>query len=607
MVKKIFDIKGMNCNSCAMLIEKELKDKVNSVSASYSKEQAEIDFDTEKISEDEVKDKINNLGYEVLDKNQEKNINNNYIEYKDLTQDKGKISEDKIKDKTKSISYKVASNNEDDNEKNKEDESSEEDNEENKEDEGSEENNKDNNKDDEEIKILENKLAQKKEEAKRKKLKENYKKKKNKEDVEEEPEVEGKVEKEDFIDKIGFYILIGSVILLLFVIYYFFFRNTQLPNIKIPELGDKTSLILLFFAGILTGFHCISMCGGFVISYTAKNALNGHKSFKQHLVYGGSKVISYIIIGGIFGLIGGVIAFSIGLRSWVAVLAGLFMIFYALSMFGLKFFRKFQFNPKFLTNIASSESSKYKGPYSRPLITGLLNGLFLACGPLQAMYLYAMGTGSFTSGATSLAAFGLGTLPVMLGFGSLATIISHKTTQKILKISAIIVLILGLIMLNRGLTLMGSSYSFDAIKQKISGGNINQASVGSNTGVTINNGIQEVNMDVGAGGYSPNSFVLKKGVPVKWNVNVKQLTGCNSELVMNDYNIDARLKQGINVFEFTPDKTGTIRFSCGMGMIRGSFIVTETGAASQEEIKANIPAAGMQCGGSSGGGCGCGG
>ncbi len=42
-------------------------------------------------------------------------------------------------------------------------------------------------------------------------------------------------------------------------------------------------------------------------------------------------------------------------------------------------------------------------------------------------------------------------------------------------------------------------------------------------------------------------------------------------------------------------------------MLRGSFIVTETGTASQEQVKAATPPKGMQCGGGSGGGCGCGG
>ncbi|MDO8516526.1 MAG: sulfite exporter TauE/SafE family protein [Nanoarchaeota archaeon] len=482
-VKKVFKIKGMHCNSCAMLIEKEFGKEVNKIKASYADGKAEIDFDPSRISEKEIIKRIGKLGYEVI--------------------------------------------------------------------------------------------ADKKE---------------NKES-----------------DNIGFYFMIGSILLFLVVAYFLFFNNISLPEIQVPQVGDNVGLVLLFLAGLLVGFHCVAMCGGFVVSYTAKNAINGHKSFTQHLVYGGSKVISYTIIGGIFGLIGGIFAFSIGLRGWVAILAGLFMIFYSLGMFGIGFFKKFQFNPKFLSKIANSESSKYNGAYSRPLATGLLNGLFIACGPLQAMYIYAAGTGSFISGATSLMAFGLGTLPIMLGFGSLTTVISHKTTKKILKISAIIVLILGLVMLNRGLTLTGSNYNYDSIKAQVFGVSNNAITSNSNN-VVINNGIQEVNMEVSGSGYSPNSFVLKKGVPVKWNVNVKQLTGCNSELVSNEYNVNARLKQGLNTFEFTPDKTGTFGFSCGMGMIRGSFIVTDSGIASQQEVKAATPAKGSTCNmGSGGGGCGCGG
>lgn len=350
------------------------------------------------------------------------------------------------------------------------------------------------------------------------------------------------------------------------------------------------------------------MCGGFVVSYTAKNAIEGKKDFGQHLVYGGSKVLSYTIIGAIFGLIGGIFVFSTKLRGTVAILAGIFMIFYAFSMFGFKFFRRFQLNPKFLMKLGVKASRNSKGKYKRPIITGLLNGLFIACGPLQAMYLYAAGTGSLLVGAKSLAVFGLGTLPIMLGFGSLATVISHKTTQKILKISAIIVLVLGLIMLNRGLIISGSLGSFDSIKAGIIGFAGNAGAGGSGSGnVVQNNGVQEVNMNVDASGYSPNSFVIKQGIPVKWNINVQQLTGCNSELIMGAYGIDIRLKQGLNTVQFTPNKAGTIQFSCGMGMLRGSFIVTETGTATPQQVASATPKAGGSCSmGSGGGGCGCG-
>lgn len=446
-MQKRFSIKGMSCNSCAMLIEKELKEKVNKISVNYSKEEMDIDFDENKISENEIKESVKKLGYEI---------------------------------KEKEIKHKK--------------------------------------------------------------------------------------------DKFGFIILGISVILFLAVLYFVVLKNFnfKLPDIQIPNAGENVDLILLFAAGLLTGFHCISMCGSFVVSYTAKNALNGHKSFRQHLVYGGAKVISYTIIGGIFGLIGGFIAFNAGLRGAVAIFAGVFMIFYALSMFGFKFFRKFQFNPKFLTKAAVNASAKSKGPYKGPLFTGLLNGLFIACGPLQAMYLYAAGTGNFFTGMASLAAFGLGTLPVMLGFGSLATVISHKTTAKILKFSAIIVLILGLVMINRGLAVTGSGYDIQSLISNLRGaGGVTTSNV-----VLDNNKNQIINMDVDASGYNPNSFVIKQGVPVTWNINVKQLTGCDQELIMNAYGIDIKLKQGLNTAQFTPNKTGTISFSCGMGMLRGSFIVT---------------------------------
>ena len=517
-MKKIFLIKGMHCNSCAQLIEDKLKEKVNSVSVSYASENAEIDFDSGKISEDEIKDTIKQAGYEAK-------------ESKTLIQDNNNNQE---QDTLNSI-----------------------------------------------------------------KTEEEYNQEHNK-------------SKKAFLteENIGWFVMIGSIVLLAFVLYYYF--QTLNISLNIPETGESSSLFLLFGIGILTGFHCIAMCGGFVVSYTTKNAIKGYKGYSQHLVYGSSKVLSYAFIGGIFGLIGGVIAFSVGLRGWIAIFAGVFMVFYALSMFGFKFFRKFQFNPRFLTKVATSASKEAQGPYKAPFITGILSGLFIACGPLQAMYLYAMGTGNFFLGASGLAAFGLGTLPVIIGFGSFTTAISHKATKRILKLSAILVLILGLIMLNRGLTVLGSPYSYDSIKETI---------IMPETGnVIIKNGYQEINMEVNRYGWSPNSFVLKKGVPVKWNIDVKELTGCNNEIIVRDYGLDIKLKKGLNVAEFTPTRTGTVRWSCWMGMIPGSFVVTESGSASAGEIEAAaVPAgqggctAGSNCGSSTcgaaqgTGGCGCGG
>ena len=395
----------------------------------------------------------------------------------------------------------------------------------------------------------------------------------------------------------GWIVLIASSLVLLYFLYGFI----EGLNINLPEIGESTSLFLLFFVGILTGFHCIAMCGGFMVSYTAKNAINGHKSFYQHFVYGTSKTISYTVIGAFFGLIGSIFFFSPALRGGVAVFAGVFMIFYSLSMMGFGFFRKFQFNPKFLTKIATK---KYSGVYFGPMMTGLLNGLFIACGPLQALYLYAAGTGSPFQGGLALMAFGLGTLPVMLGFGGVTNVISGKATKKILKISAIIVMILGLIMLNRGLALTGSGYDVKSIGAKFS-------NVGINANVVVEDGYQIIEMDVLRSGWSPNSFVLQKGVPVKWIIDGKELTGCNNAIQVPKLDLEFDIKKGKQTIEFTPEEEGVISWSCWMGMIQGTFIVTDDGSASQEQVKiadTRAASSGGSCGGSCGGcGGGCGG
>ena len=136
-------------------------------------------------------------------------------------------------------------------------------------------------------------------------------------------------------------------------------------------------------------------------------------------------------------------------------------------------------------------------------------------------------------------------------------------------------------MINRGLELTGSPISFSSITAQVSG---------SKTASIENNGYQEINMTINGGVWSPNVFVLKKSVPVKWNINVVKPAVCNDEeILINQYNIDAKLNNtGLSTIEFIPNETGTIKWSCWMGMITGSFIVTDTGTADQQQIDTQI-------------------
>lgn len=85
---------------------------------------------------------------------------------------------------------------------------------------------------------------------------------------------------------------------------------------------------------------------------------------------------------------------------------------------------------------------------------------------------------------------------------------------------------------------------------------------------------QIIKMDQVGGGYKPNKLTVKKGIPVKWIITSKSQS-CSSTIYSSKLNIYQDLNPGENVINFTPTETGTINFSCAMGMYTGQIIVTE--------------------------------
>jgi len=395
--------------------------------------------------------------------------------------------------------------------------------------------------------------------------------------------------------------IIGWSMAIIGIIIAGYFILNYIEGIKIPQITQNMGIGLVFIVGLLTGFHCISMCGGFVISYTAKDAKEKKKSYKSHFLYGAGKTVSYTIIGALFGLLGSIIAFTPKIRGIAGILAGVFLIIFGLNMLNaVPGLRKFRIKtPKSLNRFIG------KNQNSSPLVIGLLNGLMIACGPLQAIYIMAAGTGSMIEGAKVLFIFGLGTLPALLGFGFIASVLSNKATQKILKASGAIVIVLGLIMVNRGLALTGTGFDTKSILTSVSAGN----EITGNSIIELKNGYQEIRMDVTRSGWVPDKFVLKKDVPVKWIINGKEITGCNNAIQVPKFNLEFDIKKGEQIIEFTPTKEGVIPWSCWMGMIPGTFVVKEDidlndKVAIQNEIE-KVPAKSSSVG-TCGGGCGCG-
>ena len=403
--------------------------------------------------------------------------------------------------------------------------------------------------------------------------------------------------------------IIGILAVLIFGIGYFSVKYFGLLEILSRLNETNLSLWLIFGIGILASFHCVGMCGGLVVTYTATNKPKEEKKkikkFAPHFQYNLGRLISYTIIGGILGGIGSFFAINPTFKGIIILLAAIFMVLMGLSLItNNKYLNKIKLKtPKFIAKYLynNKEGSKPKGPF----IIGLLTG-FMPCGPLQAMQLYALASGSFWTGAASMFVYALGTIPLMFGFGSLLSSINNEKIKKIMKFSGIVVIILGLIMLNRGLTSFG--YGFKGLVSK------DQT---SQTEFLVEGTVSEyqtVRMDLTYNGYEPNVLYVKKGIPVRWIIDVKQMSGCTDEIIMPEYNIKKTLQVGENIIEFTPEEAGEIKFSCWMEMVWGKFIVTQGDdmpeqGATQEVIEApegTSCSGNDECGGSCGSeGCGC--
>jgi len=359
-------------------------------------------------------------------------------------------------------------------------------------------------------------------------------------------------------------LLIPLVIVVLTVGYFFIEKFGTLS--LMAKLNDSNlGYGLIFLVGILASFHCIAMCGGLVITYSAGSAKEESKKVHfsiPHFQYNLGRLISYTLVGGILGGIGSFFAINQVFSGALMLVAGGFMLLMAISLFtNYKWLDKVKVQtPQFIAKYIFRQS-KGNNPKA-PLIIGLLTGL-MPCGPLQAMELYALGTGSFTRGALSMAAYALGTIPLMFGFGAFVSYLSKNYIKKIMKISAVIVGLLALVMIGRGLANFGFNFFWPTTSAN---------GVGQNQPVATGN-YQEVKMAVTYSGYQPNVLYIKKGVPVRWIIDGSGITGCTSVIQIPSLGIRQNLTRGENIIIFTPTQTGELPFACGMQMVWGKFIV----------------------------------
>ena len=205
--------------------------------------------------------------------------------------------------------------------------------------------------------------------------------------------------------------------------------------------------------------HCIGMCGGFVAMYSLRKP-ERRPSFPYHILYNLGRVTTYSLIGGVMGGLGSFLDHAAGLRgiqASVLLFAGGLMILMGLNIAG------FLGRGMLLEQADITNASFFRVAFRRlsgmetvwalfPL--GLLLG-FLPCGLVYPIYIMAAASGGFFSGVLTMVIFGIGTVPVMMGFGFLVTRIRPHFRRTLYRVAALLILLLGIQSLLRGMALNG--------------------------------------------------------------------------------------------------------------------------------------------------------
>lgn len=84
--------------------------------------------------------------------------------------------------------------------------------------------------------------------------------------------------------------------------------------VKTPNAERGVGFGALFVIGLLTGVHCIGMCGGILLA-------QGNAP-----LYNGGRLLSYTLMGAVFGALGKYISYDLQVRSMLLTVSGLLVV-----------------------------------------------------------------------------------------------------------------------------------------------------------------------------------------------------------------------------------------------------------------------------------------
>jgi len=212
------------------------------------------------------------------------------------------------------------------------------------------------------------------------------------------------------------------------------------------ETIDFFTIAIIAFLGSFG--HCVGMCGGIVIAYSSTKVQQGWSKTEQsfsHLLYSLGRILTYSVLGAIFGFLGSVVTFSNTANGILWLIAGMAMLLTGLSLLGkVKFlaliehsFSKSKWYQKNFRALVNSQS------LSSFFLLGMLNGL-LPCGFVYFFAITAASTVNAIHGAIVMMLFGICTVPALFSLGFFVGLFKQSGIRNIMmKLAAIFVILYG--------------------------------------------------------------------------------------------------------------------------------------------------------------------
>jgi sulfite exporter TauE/SafE len=204
-------------------------------------------------------------------------------------------------------------------------------------------------------------------------------------------------------------------------------------------------LATAFTLGLAGSLHCAGMCSPLVFAVTSMK----RSVWWNRFVYNLGRILTYAVLGSVASSLGVVLPLE-NFQSELSVGMGLLLM-----LIGISGASKLKF--KVINNLALKVSSRVKTHFSKQLkqkglaptfLLGTLNGL-LPCGLTFIALTTCLIAPTVLDGFYFMLIFGVGTLPVMLGFLSLVQFLTNRFNLKLSRVNMVMLIFAGTLLIAR--------------------------------------------------------------------------------------------------------------------------------------------------------------